>query len=75
MKNVRLAMGGVAPKPWRAWKAEEALKGQPATPGSFRAAAEAELSEAKPLRDNAFKIELAKRMITAVLSELTEVRA
>lgn len=75
VKNVRLALGGVAHKPWRAWKAEAALKGQPATSENFRGAAEAELSEAKPLRDNAFKVELAKRTIVAVLSELTEVKA
>jgi xanthine dehydrogenase YagS FAD-binding subunit len=71
VKDVRLAMGGVAPKPWRAWKAEAALRGQPATKDSFRAAGEAELADARPLRDNGFKIELAKRTISAVLGELT----
>jgi xanthine dehydrogenase YagS FAD-binding subunit len=70
VKDVRLALGGVAPTPWRAWKAEAALKGQPATEASFRAAAEAELADARPLRDNGFKVELARRTITAVLSEL-----
>ena len=75
VKDVRLAMGGVAHKPWRAWKAEAALKGQPAREESFRAAAEAELSDAKALRDNAFKIELAKRTMTAVLKELMEEKA
>ncbi len=74
VKDVRLALGGVAHKPWRASKAEAALKGQPATEAAFRAAAEAELSEAKPLRDNGFKIELARRTITAVLMELTAVK-
>ena len=74
VKDVRLALGGVAHKPWRAWKAEAALKGQLATEENFRAAAEAELAEAKPLRDNGFKIGLAKRTITAVLNELAEVR-
>ncbi len=74
VKEVRLALGGVAPKPWRAWKAEAALKGQPATEAAFQEAAEAELSEAKPLRDNGFKIELAKRTMTAVLMELTAVK-
>ena len=74
VKDVRLAMGGVAHKPWRAWKAEAALKGRPATEKSFRAAAEAELADAKPLRDNGFKIELAKRTMTAVLQELMEVK-
>jgi xanthine dehydrogenase YagS FAD-binding subunit len=75
VKDVRLALGGVAHKPWRAWKAEAALKGRPATPESFRAAAEAELADAAPLRDNAFKVELAKRTIVAVLGELTEMGA
>ena len=74
IEDVRLALGGVAPKPWRASKAEEALRGEPATGDSFRAAAEAELAAAAPLRDNAFKIELASRTIAAVLDELTEPR-
>ena len=75
VKDVRLALGGVAHKPWRAWKAEAALKGRRATPESFRAAAEAELADAAPLRDNAFKVELAKRTIVAVLGELMEMGA
>jgi xanthine dehydrogenase YagS FAD-binding subunit len=70
VKDVRLALGGVAHKPWRAATAEQALRGQPANEASFRAAAEAELADAMPLRDNGFKIELAKRTITAVLAEL-----
>ena len=68
--DVRLALGGVAHKPWRASKAEQALRGQPATEAAFQAAAAAELAEATPLRDNAFKIELAQRVIVAVLGEL-----
>lgn len=71
--EVRLALGGVAHKPWRALRAEEVLRGGPATRAAFAAAAEAELALAAPLRDNGFKIELARRTITAVLSELTEV--
>ena len=71
VKDVRLALGGVAHKPWRAWKAEESLRGKPADAASFRAAAEAELADAKPLSHNAFKIELAKRTIVAVLESLT----
>jgi xanthine dehydrogenase YagS FAD-binding subunit len=70
VKDVRLALGGVAHKPWRARKAEEMLKGGPATREAFRAAAEAELADAAPLRDNGFKVELAKRTITAVLADL-----
>ena len=71
VKEVRLALGGVAHKPWRAWKAEEALRGQPATAASFLAAAEAELADARPLRHNAFKLELVRRTMAAVLTELT----
>ena len=71
VRDVRLALGGVAHKPWRAWTAEAALRGQPATEASFRAAAEAELAGAAGLRDNGFKIALARRTITAVLGELT----
>ena len=71
VRDVRLALGGVATKPWRAWKSEEALRGRPATADSFRAAAEAELAAAAPLRDSAFKVELACRTMSAVLEELT----
>jgi len=70
VKDVRLALGGVAPKPWRALKAEAALRGGPATEHAFRAAAEAELVDAAPLQGNGFKVELANRTITAVLSAL-----
>jgi xanthine dehydrogenase YagS FAD-binding subunit len=70
VRDVRLALGGVAHKPWRALKAEAALRGQEATTEMFRAAAEAELAEAVGYRDNTFKIELAKRTIVAVLEEL-----
>ncbi|WP_077001206.1 xanthine dehydrogenase family protein subunit M [Variovorax sp. KK3] len=74
VKDVRIALGGVATKPWRAWKAEDALRGQPATAEHFRAAAEAELADAKPLHDNAFKVELAKRTIVAVLGQLVDMK-
>jgi xanthine dehydrogenase YagS FAD-binding subunit len=73
--DVRLALGGVAHKPWRATRAEEALRGQPATDASFRAAAEAELAAARPQSGldggNAFKIPLAARTIAATLRQLT----
>jgi xanthine dehydrogenase YagS FAD-binding subunit len=75
VKDVRIALGGVAHKPWRAWKAEAALRGGPASVEAFRAAAQAELAPAQPLRDNAFKVELAARAITAVLGELKEMKA
>lgn len=73
--RARLALGGVAHRPWRARRAEAALLGCPATEASFREAAEAELAEARPLRDNAFKVELARRTLTAVLTQLAESRA
>ena len=71
IRDARLALGGVAHKPWRAWKAEASLKGKPATIASFEAAAAAELADAAPLRDNGFKIPLAQRTIVAVLTSLT----
>jgi xanthine dehydrogenase YagS FAD-binding subunit len=71
VKDVRLALGGVAHKPWRAWKAEAMLKGQPATAASFRAAAAAEFADAVPQSDNGFKIALAQRTLVAVLESLT----
>ena len=70
VKDVRIAIGGVAHKPWRATRAEAALRGGPATVAGFRAAAEAELADAVPLRDNGFKIALTTRTLTAVLGEL-----
>ena len=73
--DLRIALGGVAHKPWRAWKAGAALRGKPATAANFRAAADMELAEAAPLSGNGFKIELAKRAIVAVLGELTGVAA
>jgi xanthine dehydrogenase YagS FAD-binding subunit len=75
VKDVRIALGGVAHKPWRARKAEAALAGQRATVETFRAAAETELAAAVPLRGNAFKVELAKRTIVATLSELMEIKS
>jgi xanthine dehydrogenase YagS FAD-binding subunit len=70
--GARLALGGVAPKPWRAWRAEAALQGRPATIQSFVAAADAELADARPLAGNAFKVDLARRTIVAVLEQLTD---
>jgi len=72
IKNVRLALGGVAHKPWRAFEAETALAGVEAKAETFSRAAEAELANAKGFAHNRFKIELAKRTIVSVLSELAE---
>ena len=68
--DVRIALGGVAAKPWRAARAEEILRGKKASKEQFLDAAESELAAARPLEGNRFKIELAKRTIVAVLGDL-----
>jgi xanthine dehydrogenase YagS FAD-binding subunit len=70
--DVRIAFGGLAHKPWRATKAEEALRGGRATQEAFRAAADAELADARPLSENAFKVPMAANALAAVLRDLTE---
>ena len=72
VRDVRLALGGVAHKPWRAFKAEAALRGRPATAESFQAAAQAELADAAPLSHNGFKIELGRRVIADTLAKLAD---
>ena len=74
VRDARVALGGVAHKPWRATKAEEALQGEPIGEANFRAAAEIELEDAEPLRDNAFKVALARNVITRTLLDLSEDR-
>ena len=69
IKNVRVAMGGVAHKPWRAMEAEKFLSGKAATEANFTAAAEAEMRAAQPLEHNKFKVELGKRMIVRALTQ------
>ena len=66
--EARLALGGVALKPWRARAAEAALTGAEPTERSFARAAEAALAEARPSGDNAYKIELARRLIVRTLT-------
>lgn len=65
--QVRIAMGGVAHKPWRALKAEQMLVGKEATTDNFKLAADAEMADAKPLAYNAFKVELGNRSIVLAL--------
>ncbi len=72
VRDVRLALGGVAHKPWRAWSAEAALRGAPATEETFQRAAEAELAAAQPLPGNAFKVPLARNVIVRTLLDLLE---
>ena len=73
VRDSRIAFGGLAHAPWRALRAEEMLRGAPATQESFARAAEAELEQALPLRDNAFKVPLARNLLVRTLTELCEV--
>jgi xanthine dehydrogenase YagS FAD-binding subunit len=68
----RLALGGVAHKPWRAVEAEAVLTGGPAVPAAFRHAADAALAGAAALSGNAFKIDLARRLIADTLQKLAQ---
>ncbi|MEH2257959.1 FAD binding domain-containing protein [Nostoc sp.] len=68
IQNVRLAMGGVAHKPWRSKEAEKFLIGKSANTATFQQAAEIALQEAKPLTYNSFKVDLAKRAIRRALT-------
>ena len=75
VRDVRIALGGVAHKPWRAWQAEALLRGGPATEEAFRRAAEAELDDAQPLPGNAFKVPLARNVIVRTLLDLMQEEA
>lgn len=68
--EARIALGGVAHKPWRATKAEVLLRNAPATTENFHKAAEAELADAAPLRHNAFKPAMMRNTLVAVLEAL-----
>jgi len=70
VREVRLALGGVAARPWRARKAEALLRGAPATEELFGRAAEAELADAQPLPGNAFKVPLARSVLVRTLLDL-----
>ncbi len=69
IKTARIALGGVAHKPWRAMEAEEMLAGKSAGEEAFKAAATAALAGAKGYAHNTFKIELARRTIVRALTE------
>ena len=72
VERVRIALGGVATQPWRATEAEKWLTGKEASEENFRHAANAALAGARPLKDNGFKIELAKRAIVRALQVTTK---
>lgn len=73
--KARIAMGGVAHKPWRALIAEKMLEGQKASTAIFRKAAEAEMKQAKPLEHNTFKVELGTRAIMRAVQKAYEGQA
>jgi xanthine dehydrogenase YagS FAD-binding subunit len=70
VRDCRLALGGVAHRPWRALRAEDALRGGPATAAAFARAAQIELERARPLRDNAYKVTLARNVMVQALEGL-----
>lgn len=72
IKQARIALGGVAHKPWRAFEAEKFLVGKETTESNFRQAAELEMSKAKPLQHNAFKVELGQRAIVRALMQAVQ---
>lgn len=68
IRHARVALGGVAAKPWRARSAEGILAGSSPSDPAFRRAAEAALADARPSGDNRFKIELAQRVLVRALT-------
>jgi xanthine dehydrogenase YagS FAD-binding subunit len=73
VRAARFALGGVGTKPWRMPEAERSMEGRPATRETFAGAAEIALRGAKPRRDNAFKVELAKRTAVRALMLSAEI--
>ncbi|PYR70941.1 MAG: FAD-binding molybdopterin dehydrogenase [Acidobacteria bacterium] len=68
IRQARVALGGIATRPWRAHEAELLLEGREASVEMYRQAADAALAAAIPRRHNAFKIELARRTLVRALS-------
>ena len=71
---IRVAMGGVGTKPWRAVEAEKILMGKTATEANFRTAAEAALHGDRPQSQNGFKVELAKRCLVHTMGQVSQMR-
>jgi len=71
VRDARVAFGGLAHKPWRAYAAEDALRGSAPGEAAFRAAADAELGRAAPLRENAYKVPMARNALVSTLLELS----
>jgi CO/xanthine dehydrogenase FAD-binding subunit len=75
IREGRVGLGGVGTIPWRAWAAEEVLRGGPASIETFRAAAEAAVADPFTVAGTAFKVELAKRTLVRALQTVTGVRS
>ncbi|WBB68121.1 xanthine dehydrogenase family protein subunit M [Micromonospora sp. WMMD812] len=75
VRDVRLAYGAVAHRPWRARRAEAELRGRPFTPELAARAADAELEAARPLPHNGFKVPLVRAITVRALTELAEAGA
>ncbi len=75
IKQARIALGGVAHKPWRATEAEKFLAGKTATEANFNQAAELEFKAAKTLEHNKFKVELGKRAVVRALMQALDNKA
>ena len=73
IKDIRLALGGVAHKPWRNKDAESQLIGKQASAENFKMLAETVLKDAKGFGDNTFKIELAKRAIVRAFTDAAKI--
>jgi xanthine dehydrogenase YagS FAD-binding subunit len=74
IRNARVALGGIATKPWRSKEAESALVGASAAESTYQAAAEAALAAARPRKHNAFKVELARRTLARALAIAASMR-
>jgi xanthine dehydrogenase YagS FAD-binding subunit len=70
IRSARVALGGVAFMPWRAWTAEDALVGNPLNEQTIAAAGVAAVQRAQPRRDNAFKVLLAERAVVRALTTI-----
>ena len=70
LSNVRIARGGVAPKPWRAKAAEIVLEGQIADKATLKKAGEAEMAAAEPLEHNSYKVILTRNLIKRAVEQL-----
>jgi len=75
IKDIRLAMGGVAHKPWRLTAAEEMLKGKQASVANFKLAAELAMKGAKAYEHNAFKLKLAPNTMVQALKTASGIKA